>query len=118
MSIRRSRGTRTATVLVGVAAAVLTGAVGATAAPNPAADGVSPAAEPVDEGASRGDSLPDRAIGVDWPAELTEHTRLFVNPYRSYLVTIRNGVPTLALSTGWDSCWFMTQRHGVLRYPC
>ncbi len=107
MTIRRS--TRTRTLLAGLAVAgALTGTGAATAAASSA-----PGDEP-----SVGDSLPDqRAPGADWPPELTEHTRLFVNPYRSYLVQERNGVPTLVLSTGWDSCYFMTQ-HGQQRYPC
>jgi hypothetical protein len=121
-SVRSSRRTRSATVLAGLTAATLTGAVlvagGATAGPTPAAEGASPVAGLTGE-PPRADSLPDRvAAGAGWPTELTEHTRLFVNPYRSYLVEIRNGAPTLVLSTGWDSCWFMTQRHGVRNYPC
>jgi hypothetical protein len=121
-SVLHARRTRAATVLAGLTAATLTGAVlaagGATAGPTAASDGASPVAESTGE-PPRGDSLPDRvASGVDWPTELTEHTRLFVNPYRSYLVEIRNGAPTLVLSTGWDSCWFMTQNHGVRNYPC
>ncbi len=115
MSVRRSTRTRTATLLVGLTAASLTAgaaaAGGATAAPSATAEGAAPAAEP------GGDSLPgQRSVGA-WPAELTEHTRLFVNPYKSYLVEMRDGVPTLVLSTGFDSCVFMTQ-HGVLGYPC
>ena len=106
MSIRRTSRIRTATVLAAITAATLTGVGGAASA------------APTAGAPSRGDSLPDtRAPGVAWPAELTEHTRLFVTPYRSYLVTIRDGVPTLTLSTGWDSCYFMTQ-HGQQRYPC
>jgi hypothetical protein len=60
---------------------------------------------------------PVSADNSRWPAELTENTRLFVNPYRSYLVQIRDGEPTLVLSTGFDSCYFLTQ-HGQQRYPC
>lgn len=117
MSIRRSTRIRTATVLLGLVTAGLTGVGAAAAAPTATPDGASSAAAPSEE-PSGGDSLPDqRAAGVAWPAELTEHTRLFVNPYRSYLVQVRNGVPTLVLSTGWDSCYFMTQ-HGQQRYPC
>jgi hypothetical protein len=120
MSIRRSRRTRTATVLAGITVASLTGlavAGGASAAPTASADGSS-AVEASSEAPSRGDALPDvSADAGGWPAELTEHTRLFVNPYRSYLVQIRDGEPTLVLSTGFDSCYFMTQ-NGVLRYPC
>ena len=104
MSLRSSSRIRTATVAVAIAAATLTGAGSAAAAPIAGSDG---------------DSLPDvSADGAGWPAELTEHTRLFVNPYRSYLVTMRGGEPTLVLSTGWDSCWMMTQHDGVRQYPC
>ena len=116
MSIRRSSRIRTATVLAGITLATLTGAGAATAASTATTEDASIAAEPIEEPGS-GDSLPHTRAGVDWPTELTEHTRLFVNPYRSYLVTIRDGVPTLVLSTGWDSCYFMTQ-HGQQRYPC
>ena len=121
MSVRRSTRTRTATLLVGLTAASLTAgaaaAGGATAAPIATADGASLAAEPGSDAPSDGDSRPgQRTVGA-WPAELTEHTRLFVNPYKSYLVEMRDGVPTLVLSTGFDSCWFMT-RDGVLGYPC
>ena len=117
MSIRRSTRTRTATVLAAIAAATLTGAGGAAAAPVETT-GSSPVAQEPGEPTGVGDSLPDvSADGAGWPAELTEHTRLFVNPYRSYLVTIRDGEPTLVLSTGWDSCYFMTQS-GQQRYPC
>ena len=103
MSIRRSTPIRTTLfglVTAGLVSAGLTGVGSASTA------------------TAEGDPLPDqRAAGVPWPAELTEHTRLFVNPYRSYLVQERNGVLTLVLSTGWDSCYFMTQ-HGQQRYPC
>ncbi len=116
MSIRRTSRIRTATVLAAITAAGLTGVGAAAAGPTAPAMDASIAAGPSDEPSS-GDSLPDTRAGVDWPTELTEHTRLFVNPYRSYLVTIRDGVPTLVLSTGWDSCYFMTQ-HGQQRYPC
>ena len=117
MSIRRTRRNRTATVLAGVVAATLTGVGAATAAPTETTDGSPVAAAPDDE-PSRTNTLPGRsARAIAWPAELTEHTRLFVNPYRSYLVQERDGVPTLVLSTGWDSCYFMTQ-HGQQRYPC
>ncbi len=117
MLARRTRVLRTTTVLAAIAATALTGAAGATAAPTASADGSS-IAQGAGEPSGSGDSLPDvSADGAGWPAELTEHTRLFVNPYRSYLVQERNGVPTLVLSTGWDSCYFMTQ-HGQQRYPC
>ena len=107
---------RTATVLTALSAATLTGAGTAAAAPLATGDGSTIAAEPSDPVGS--DSLPDvSADAGGWPAELTEHTRLFVNPYRSYTVQIRDGEPTLVLSTGWDSCYFMTQR-GVRTYPC
>ncbi len=109
--------TRVTTVLLGITATTLTGISGAAAAPTAAADSASIATEPSDP-PSRGDSLPDQRSLGSWPAELTEHTRLFVNPYRSYLVELRDGVPTLVLSTGWDSCWMMTQHHGVRQYPC
>jgi hypothetical protein len=117
MTIRRSHRIRTATVLAAITAATLTGVGTAAAAPVATADGSSLAADPSDPTGS-GDSLPDvSADAGGWPAELKEHTRLFVNPYRSYLVQIRDGEPTLVLSTGFDSCYFMTQ-HGVQRYPC
>ncbi len=117
MTTRRSRRIRTATVLSVITAATLTAVGTAAASPIETADGAPLAAEPTDPTGS-GDSLPDvSADAGGWPAELREHTRLFVNPYRSYLVTIRDGEPTLVLSTGFDSCYFMTQ-NGVLRYPC
>ena len=118
MTVRRTSRIRTATVLAGITAATLTGVGGASAAPTATADGAATMAEPSDDPSGLGDSLPDvSADGSGWPAELTEHTRLFVNPYRSYLVTMRDGEPTLVLSTGFDSCYFMTQ-DGVQRYPC
>jgi hypothetical protein len=108
--------TRTATVLTALTAATLIGAGTAAAAPLATGDGSTIAAEPSEPAGS--DSLPDvSADGAGWPAELKEHTRLFVNPYRSYVVQIRNGERTLVLSTGFDSCYFMTQ-HGQQRYPC
>jgi hypothetical protein len=113
----RTRSTRTLTVLTALTAAALTGAGVAAAAPTSTGNG-SPvaAAEPSEPAGS--DSLPDVSADADgWPAELGEHTRLFVTPYRSYTVQIRDGEPTLVLSTGWDSCYFMTQ-HGQQRYPC
>jgi hypothetical protein len=117
MTIRRSSRIRTATVIAAITGATLTVAGSAAAAPIATADGSTVAAEPTDPTGS-GDSLPDvSADAGGWPAELTEHTRLFVNPYRSYTVQIRDGEPTLVLSTGFDSCYFMTQ-HGVVRYPC
>ena len=120
MSIRRSTRIRTALsglvtaglLAAGLVAAGLTGAATATAA------GTATAGTAASTATAAGDPLPDqRAAGVPWPAELTEHTRLFVNPYRSYLVQERDGVLTLVLSTGWDSCYFMTQQ-GQQRYPC
>jgi len=112
MSVR----TRTATVLTALTAATLTAAGTAAAAPLATGDGSTIAAEPTEPAGS--DSLPDvSADAGGWPAELKEHTRLFVNPYRSYTVQIRDGEPTLVLSTGFDSCYFMTQ-HGVQHYPC
>jgi hypothetical protein len=103
MTATRTRRIRTATLVAGITAATLAGAGGASAASDP-----SPSV----------DSLPDvSADAGGWPAELTEHTRLYVNPYRSYLVTIRDGEPTLVLSTGFDSCYVMTQ-DGEQRYPC
>jgi hypothetical protein len=117
MSIRRSRRIRTATVLAAITAATLTAAGSATASPVATADGSPVAAAPADP-TGPDDSLPDvSADAGGWPAELKEHTRLFVNPYRSYTVQIRDGEPTLVLSTGFDSCYFMTQ-HGEQRYPC
>ncbi len=107
---------RTATVLTALTAAALTGVGAASASPLATGGGSSLRAEsgnPVEFG-----SLSDtRSDAGDWPAELTENTRLFVNPYRSYLVQERNGALTLVPSTGWDSCYFMTQ-HGQQRYPC
>ncbi len=116
MSVRRTSRIRTATVLAALTVATLAGVGAAAAGPTTGAVDAAAVAGPSDEPSS-GDPLPGRRAGVDWPTELTEHTRLFVNPYRSYLVTIRDGVPTLVLSTGWDSCYFMTQ-HGQQRYPC
>jgi hypothetical protein len=111
MTVRRTSRIRTATVLAGITAATLTGVGIASATPTATADGAVALAAP-------GDSLPDvSADGSGWPAELTEHTRLYVNPYRSYLVTIRDGKATLVLSTGFDSCYVMTQ-DGEQRYPC
>jgi hypothetical protein len=60
---------------------------------------------------------PVSADNSRWPAELTENTRLFVNPYRSYLVQTVDGRKTLVLSTGLASCYFMTQ-DGMRQYPC
>jgi hypothetical protein len=117
MTARRTSRIRTATVLAGLTAATLTGFGSAAAAPTATTGGSAAIAQPGDPSPSV-DSLPDvSADGSGWPAELTEHTRLFVNPYRSYLVTMRDGEPTLVLSTGFDSCYFMTQ-DGVQRYPC
>jgi hypothetical protein len=108
--------TRTATIVTALTAAALTGAGTAAAAPLATGDGSTIAAEPGEPAGS--DSLPDvSADAAGWPAELAEHTRLFVNPYRSYTVQIVDGEATLVLSTGWDSCFFMTQ-HGQQRYPC
>jgi hypothetical protein len=108
MTARRSTPTRTtrpriATVLAGAAVLTLAGTSGAGAAPS---------------ATSAGDSLP--AVTADagrWPPELVEGSRLFVNPYRSYLVEIHDGEPTLVLATGFAACYFMTQQ-GVRSYPC
>jgi len=76
---------------------------------------------------SEGDSAPQQSASCthvpdpsfDWPAELPEGTRLFVNSYRSFLVEVScDGVPTLRLATGYAACWYMTQFDGVLSYPC
>jgi len=90
---------RTASVLAALATATLAASTPATAAPLETAD------------------VRVSADVRGWPPELTENTRLFVTPYRSYLVQIVRGEPTLVLSTGFDSCYFMTQ-HGQQRYPC
>ncbi len=117
MTVRRSSRIRTATVLLGITTAALAGA-GVASAVSTADGDDRPAAGRGDDEPGRGDSLPDvSADASGWPAELTEHTRLFVNPYRSYLVQMDDGEPTLVLSTGFDSCVFMTQR-GTVRYPC
>jgi hypothetical protein len=108
MTARRSTPTRTtrtriSTVLAGVAVLTLAGTSGAGAAPS---------------ATSADDSLPGvNAAAGGWPAELGEGTRLFVNPYRSYLVEIHDGEPTLVLATGFAACYFMTQQ-GVRSYPC
>ena len=108
MSARRSTPSRTtrtrvATVLAGVAVLTLAGTSGAGATPS---------------ATSADDSLPDVSADAGaWPAELVEGTRLFVSPYRSYLVEIHDGEPTLVLATGYAACYFMTQK-GERSYPC
>jgi hypothetical protein len=108
MSVPRTR-TVTVTALSVLAAGTLLG---------PAAAAASSEADPAaSQQSAPCTNVPDPSF--DWPAELPAGTRLFVNSYRSFLVEVScDGVPTLVLSTGFDSCWFMTQNYGVLRYPC
>jgi hypothetical protein len=112
--------TRTRTIVLLTAATVsglIVGGGGATAAPIVAAGDAAAAAAPSDPSSS-GDYLPDvSGGGTVLPSELTEDTRLFVNPYRSYLVQTVDGRKTLVLSTGFASCYFMTQ-DGMRQYPC
>jgi hypothetical protein len=51
------------------------------------------------------------------PAGVHEGDRLFLTPYRGFVVQLTCGRLELVEPTGWDSCYYLSG-DDVVRYPC
>jgi hypothetical protein len=74
-----------------------------------------PAAAATIEPAGSCDSVQDPTAQL--PAGLHEGDRLFLTPYRGFVVQLVCGRLELVEPTGWDSCYLLSG-DDVVRYPC